>query len=205
MDFSKFSKERKRIEAITKEEMEKKFSFSFLNELQFSSPRILRWVNSKCEKRLRSENYRAQNSWMHSLYLDDFKKKHLPKLFIKHVNQLVGYGLFAADDLAELSLIGEYTGIVRRRRRWSDRQNAYIFGYVVGPHDTPYVIDAKEKGNLTRFINHSETPNCISRWMIVDGVCHVIFFTNKLIKAGEQLTYNYGPHFWKNRMYPLEL
>lgn len=203
--FNLYSKKRERIEEISQQDLEKKFSFSYLNELDFYKPSYLRWVHKKCEKRLKSENYQLQNQWVRSLYEEDFRKKRICKLYLKHINKLVGYGLFAADDLSELTYISEYAGVVRRRRRWSDRYNRYIFGYVVGPHDTPYVIDAKEKGNLIRFMNHSETPNCTSRWMIVDGVCHVVVFSNQLVKAGAQLTYDYGPHYWKHRMTPLEL
>lgn len=180
-------------------------AWPILDELEFATPKILRWVNRKCVKRLKNENTAAQNDWMRSLYEENFRTKETPMLFIKNAGRLVGKGLFAGEDIAELTFLGEYTGVVRRRRRWSDRLNHYIFGYVIGTKDTPYVIDAKEKGNLTRFINHSSTPNCTTRWMILENVCHVIFFANRLIKKGEQLTYNYGPHFWRNRMHPLEL
>jgi SET domain-containing protein len=65
------------------------------------------------------------------------------------------------------------------------------------------VIDAEEKGNFTRFINHSDEPNLTSRWIVVDGIYHVILFANQLIPKGTQLTYDYGPNYWSQRPGPL--
>ena len=49
-------------------------------------------------------------------------------------------------------------------------------------------IDARRKGNLARFINHSCEPNCeIMEWM-VEGVPRVGFFALRDISVGEEIT-----------------
>eukprot|EP01029_Cantina_marsupialis_P022825 TRINITY_DN55_c4_g1_i2.p1 TRINITY_DN55_c4_g1~~TRINITY_DN55_c4_g1_i2.p1 ORF type:complete len:775 (-),score=173.57 TRINITY_DN55_c4_g1_i2:333-2534(-) len=58
------------------------------------------------------------------------------------------------------------------------------------------VVDAKHRGNLGRFLNHSCDPNCFSVRVFrdcVDARLHEIgFFTNKDIEIGEELTIDYA-------------
>lgn len=176
-----------------------------LNELEFVSEEILLRVQKRVEKRLRKASYAKMNRWAALLFEEALlEKKEIPHE-LKQVNPLVGLGVFATAPIPELSFVGEYTGVVRKRNRREDEKNDYVFGYVVGPKDTPWVIDAEKKGNFTRFINHSYEPNLTSRWLISKGVCHIIFFANRLIMKGEQLTYDYGPYYWRNRSFPQTL
>ncbi|MBI3211167.1 MAG: SET domain-containing protein-lysine N-methyltransferase, partial [Simkania negevensis] len=119
-----------------------------------------------------------------------------------YISPQLGYGVFAVKDISALTYIGEYTGVVEKRSRRLNRFNNYIFGYVVGPKPTPFVINAEKRGNFTRFINHSDEPNLTSRWLIIEGITRVILFSNRLIQKGEQLTYDYGPIYWKKRSQP---
>ena len=82
-------------------------------------------------------------------------------------------------------------------------------------------IDAKYSGNYTRFINHSCSPNvkvnslllCLSRLTFIcqqvanvswdyDEIqlIHMCFYTDKLIKKGEELTIDYGEAWWANKV-----
>ncbi len=142
---------------------------------------------------------------MASLFADKIRKRAEAPVIIDKVNPLVGYGVFAKKFIPYLSYIGEYAGELRARRGRKDRENDYVFGYMVGMFGTPWVIDASEKGNFTRFLNHSFDPNISSRGIVVDEIYHVIFFANKSIAIGEQLTYDYGPTYWNRRPYPQEL
>lgn len=53
------------------------------------------------------------------------------------------------------------------------------------------VIDAKEKSNHARFINHSCDPNCETQKWTVGHESRVGIFANKFIKAGTELTFDY--------------
>lgn len=182
----------------------KQFSTEYLDTLQFKTPRILQNVMRKTMIRLGQEDIRRENKWI--LSLCGHERKKIPDIVIRWINPTIGYGIFAARDLPELTFIGEYTGIVRRRKRtFGDSKNDYIFGYNIGPLETPYVIDAEKRGNFTRFINHSDDANLFSRWGIYDAMGHIFLFTKRLIKQGEQLTYEYGPHYWKRRPAPMLL
>jgi SET domain-containing protein len=185
-----------------KEEIEKFFKITYLQSLMFDNTKLEEKVKRKCDKKLSKTNYNKENKWTRSLFEDSLlKHKEIPYL-IKKVNPLIGYGVFAGKTIPDLGYIGEYTGLVRKRKFWGDSSNDYVFGYVAGPDETPWVIDAKNMGNFTRFINHSYEPNLTSRWVISEAVGHIILFANRLILPGEQLTYDYGPYYWRKRSYP---
>ncbi|MCH9811145.1 SET domain-containing protein-lysine N-methyltransferase [bacterium] len=189
----------------TKEEIEATFGIAYLEELSCCE-KVLKKVKKRAQRKLMPLYSKKQNRWMLGLYGEKIRKRASAKVYLELVNPLIGYGVFAGESLPSLSYIGEYTGTLRKRRRFKDKGNDYIFGYMVGAFGTPWIIDAKEKGNFTRFINHSFYPNISSRGVVVDGVYRVIFFANKAIKKGEQLTYDYGPTYWNgSRPYPQDL
>lgn len=59
-----------------------------------------------------------------------------------------------------------------------------------------YLIDAKHYGNIGRYINHSCSPNLFVQNVFVDThdlrFPWVAFFTSKRIRAGTELTWDYG-------------
>ncbi|GAA6090666.1 histone-lysine N-methyltransferase SETDB1-A isoform X1 [Tachysurus ichikawai] len=59
-----------------------------------------------------------------------------------------------------------------------------------------YLIDAKQEGNLARYINHSCNPNLFVQNVFVDThdlrFPWVAFFTSKRIRAGTELTWDYS-------------
>ncbi|KAL7883134.1 hypothetical protein SRHO_G00007920 [Serrasalmus rhombeus] len=59
-----------------------------------------------------------------------------------------------------------------------------------------YLIDAKDEGNIGRFINHSCSPNLFVQNVFVDThdlrFPWVAFFASKRIRAGTELTWDYG-------------
>lgn len=68
-------------------------------------------------------------------------------------------------------------------------------------------VDAKNSGNFTRFINHSEKPNIEARFLkipknrfgIAPNPIEVIYVAKKTIKPGEQLLVSYeedGDSYW---------
>ncbi|MGH8111217.1 MAG: SET domain-containing protein, partial [Rhodanobacteraceae bacterium] len=57
-----------------------------------------------------------------------------------------------------------------------------------------YIVDANVGGNSARWINHSCVPNCRAYVQEVDGARRdkVMIETRRAVKAGEELTYDYG-------------
>ncbi|MEI8301074.1 MAG: SET domain-containing protein-lysine N-methyltransferase [Chlamydiota bacterium] len=195
----------KRLDCFSDEEILKNFNFRYSDMLKFQKFSYLKWVNKECHKYLLANEVRKQNHWKTHLYGINFTDKRVPKVYVKWINPLVGYGLFALEDIPSYTWIGEYTGVIRKRNRHLDQYNNYIFGYVVASADTPFVIDAQNQGNYTRFINHSDEPNLRSTWLVSDHIGHIILVTQQKILKHTQLTYDYGMDYWKKRTAPFEL
>jgi len=200
---SVYSNKENTIKQLSEERFERVFSVKYLDHLQFESSQILHWVIQKGRRKLQKTSIKKTNHWITSLLEKELKKGIKPPVYLKWINSYVGYGIFAVEDIPQFTFVGEYTGVIKRRKRKDDLSNDYIFGYVVGPSKTPFIIDAKKKGNFVRFINHSDEPNLSSRWMIVDGLSHIVLFANRFIPKDAQLTYDYGPVYWKKRSAPL--
>lgn len=55
-----------------------------------------------------------------------------------------------------------------------------------------FVVDATQRGNIARFINHSCEPNCEMQKWIVNGYYRLGIFAKKKIEEGDELTYDYS-------------
>ncbi|NXH12529.1 SETB2 methyltransferase, partial [Bucco capensis] len=62
--------------------------------------------------------------------------------------------------------------------------------------ENAYVLDATKEGNVGRFLNHSCCPNLFAQSVFVEthnrSFPWVAFFTNRHVKAGTELTWDYG-------------
>ncbi len=195
----------RKAKAIGPNDFKSKFGVEYTSELIFDELETRVELEKKARKILQKSDIRAENNWICALYEKDFCAGNVPKLMIRYINHRFGYGLFAAETIPAFTYIGEYSGFVRRRSRRLDKKNNYVFGYTIAQKNTRYVIDAQEQGGEMRFVNHSDDPNIASHWMITDDLCHIIFHSSKLIPAGAQLTYDYGPYYWRTRTSPKDI
>lgn len=102
-----------------------------------------------------------------------------------------GKGVFALVDLPKGVTVIEYVGEViswteaQRRHPHDPSDPNHTFYFHI---DETRVIDASHGGNSARWINHSCDPNCEADE--VDG--RVFIKTVRPIKAGQELSYDYG-------------
>jgi len=107
-----------------------------------------------------------------------------------------GTGAFAQRDLAKGCQVIEYVGekiSKAESARRIDADNEFIFTL-----DDDYDLDGKVSWNPARFINHSCAPNCEAE---VDGH-QVWIIALRDIKAGEELSFNYGYDLVDYREHP---
>ena len=110
-----------------------------------------------------------------------------------------GWGLMLQEPVTAGTFIVEYTGEILNEadvanRLWLDKQEGEENFYLM-EISTNYVIDAKFKGALARFINSGCHPNCeTQRWVDAStNETRVGIFAIEDIPAGTELTYDY--HF----------
>jgi uncharacterized protein len=198
-------KDQRELSLSSVKELEDYFGIKYLPQLKFKKQSIHESILRRCEKARSKGLIDRKQRWLSALYREEVLFGYTFKnLIIKWIDETVGFGIFTGRAISPQTFIGEYTGEVRRGRWWRDKGNAYCFSYTLNEYvGTPFLIDAEKEGNLTRFINHSDSPNLKSMAICVEGVMHIILYTIQKIPPGTQLTYDYGTDYWADRELPL--
>jgi hypothetical protein len=107
-----------------------------------------------------------------------------------------GLGGFAARDLPQGARIIEYLGAkitkAESLRRCAEN-NQFIFAL-----DETFDLDGDVPWNPARFLNHSCAPNCDAE--LIEGRLWIV--ARREIRAGEELTFNYGYDLESYRDHP---
>ncbi len=171
-----------------------------MQQLSFENPEEIKRRGMELLKRKKVPKRALQ---LGEKYRSQIESGYTPKLCVKWISEQIGYGAFAEEKIGKNSYVGEYVGIVRENVRvYFAPLNNYCYEYPVPDHlGRNYVIDAT-KGNICRFINHSNQPNLKPYYAFFDGFFHLIFIALRKIEKQEQLTYDYGPSYWYVRTPP---
>ena len=107
-----------------------------------------------------------------------------------------GWGLRSLEPIKAGQFVIEYVGEVidedeykRRIHRKKELKNENFYFLTI---DNNRMIDAEPKGNLSRFMNHSCSPNCETQKWTVNGDRRIGLFALRDIEPGEELTFNYN-------------
>ncbi len=186
------------------EELEKRLGFTYLPHNAFEAPHDRQDIRERGIDKWKKGEIPLEAEELGRRFIQEIELAALPAVSIRWIQDEVGYGLFAEKDLAAGTYAGEYTGIVRKNDRHGELNN-YLYEYPIpDPIGRSFVIDATQ-GHLTRFINHSFTPNLKPIHVFHDGFYHLIFLALHPILKGAQLTFNYGKNYWYVREPPLPL
>lgn len=161
-------------------------------------------LNAKWNDEARSllDLTRAEERLMVMTALEDAR---LAPMSVVRISDLVGYGVVADRRIRENDVIGEYTGVLRRTRP-GDEMNRYLAGTQPYGRFIDFIIDGQDEGNITRFINHSfKSPNVRSEHVFHDLRWHRVLRAERDILPGEQILWNYGLDYWREREIPAEL
>ena len=122
----------------------------------------------------------------------------MTRRIIRRQSPIHGNGVFASRDLPKGVRVIEYKG--RRlthsqanRMYANDSDSGHTFLFTL---NEKFLIDGGDGGNDARWINHSCAPNC-EAWVIENKQGdklrdRVVIETRRAIRAGEELTYDYG-------------
>ena len=187
---------------LTLPELEQTTGAAFVPILEFSDEKILADLRKKSEKLHKKGMLAREQLWLGAYFRNEILSNKIPDVCIRWIDSSLGWGVFAMRDFKKMEFIAEYTGTVRKRQR-ADQTNAYCFEYIVAQGvSSPYLIDAREQGGLSRFINHSGNPNLLSALATLDHISHIVLYTSQPISKGTQLCYDYGPDYWAHRPKP---
>jgi len=189
-----------KIRSFTKKEFVKAFNIKYAEYPHFLSYKDLVSTIKNLPFSLRMNLFSSDNSLLGRLYQSELTNAHTAKLSIRWIDNTLGYGVYAEEDLNEGTFVGEYTGIVRKLCRMDPDPNAYCFHYPTKFWSLNYtVVDALNEGNILRFVNHSGLPNLSPICMVDRGLVRIVFIANRKIESGEQLMFDYGKDYWKKR------
>jgi hypothetical protein len=131
----------------------------------------------------------------------------MPRVYIRWSDDILQWGLYAAQPLSIGEPLGIYAGIVTNKTRNTD----YAWSY--GPPGTmirdgdgqplKLYTDGKYAGNYLRFVNHRphHQANLASKpiYRCADRLWRILYVAIKPISIGEQFFIDYGPHYWQQR------
>lgn len=110
-------------------------------------------------------------------------------------------GLYTSRFISRGEMVVEYVGEIVGQHVADKRELEYLSGRKVQYKsacyffriDKEHIIDATRKGGIARFVNHSCLPNCVAKVISVKNEKKVVFFAERDIYPGEEITYDY--HF----------
>ncbi|KAL6844941.1 hypothetical protein ACP4OV_025600 [Aristida adscensionis] len=138
---------------------------------------------------------RGQKEYIHYKQLKGWK--HL----VVYKSGIHGLGLYTSVFIPRGSMVVEYVGEIVGQRVADKRETEYQSGkrqqYKSACYffriDKEHIIDATRKGGIARFVNHSCQPNCVAKIISFKNQKKVVFFAERHINPGEEITYDY--HF----------
>uniref|UniRef100_A0A7N0T9G4 Histone-lysine N-methyltransferase SUVR5 n=1 Tax=Kalanchoe fedtschenkoi TaxID=63787 RepID=A0A7N0T9G4_KALFE len=121
-----------------------------------------------------------------------------------------GWAVRAGQPIRRGTFICEYVGEVLNEREATKRLSSYdvegcSYMYKIDPQandigringgQESFVIDATKYGNVSRFVNHSLSPNLMNHQVLVEDMdcqlAHIGFYAGRDIRMGEDLTYDF--------------
>jgi len=124
-------------------------------------------------------------------------------VYIRWINDIVRYGMYAGKSFKRRDLLGIYSGLVTRQL--TDLEYAWEFNYLMDVKDEDdqkirVCIDAKHMGNYMRFANHRDAnQNGDQLYVVYNDIWHVLYLAQMDIHPHEQIFVNYGQGYWENK------
>ncbi|KAK4729745.1 hypothetical protein R3W88_022733 [Solanum pinnatisectum] len=137
----------------------------------------------------------------------DYRKEYVRYRHSKGWKNLVVYksgihalGLYTSRFILQSEMVVEYVGEIVGLRVADKREIEYLSGkklqYKSACYffriDQEHIVDATQKGGIARFVNHSCLPNCVARIISMRNEKKVVFFAERDIYPGEEITYDYN-------------
>ncbi|OGH98720.1 MAG: hypothetical protein A2X42_02225 [Candidatus Margulisbacteria bacterium GWF2_38_17] len=186
------------VQAISPDSFEEIFGIKYTNNLHIDPDIIdihnVEFANMSVTDRLALIlNYLRNRKYYY--FID---KGITANVYISYINERIGYGLFADEDIKKNSWIGEYSG---RLHLANGKREESEYGWLYPTmKNNIFTIEASKYGNYTRYVNHSFKPNVVARSIYFKDYWHFGYVAIKAISKNEQLLVNYGDFYWERRL-----
>uniref|UniRef100_A0A4W6G3Z0 Euchromatic histone-lysine N-methyltransferase 1a n=1 Tax=Lates calcarifer TaxID=8187 RepID=A0A4W6G3Z0_LATCA len=115
--------------------------------------------------------------------------------------QKMGWGVRTMQDIPQGTFICEYIGEIITDAEADKRENDSFLFTLDNKVGDVHCIDARLFGNIGRFINHLCEPNLLAVRVFTMHqdlrFPRIAFFSSRPIKAGDQIGFDYGDHYWR--------
>ncbi|KAF2446373.1 SET domain-containing protein [Karstenula rhodostoma CBS 690.94] len=126
------------------------------------------------------------------------------KYFELRMTEHRGVGVYTKRAFRQGTILGWYTGELKTVSSMEYSTNAYLMEIEIGElgPDTPLepipsiFIDGEQRGNWTRFINHSCAADCVFRIMRVGNTRIMAVEAIRDIPRGKELSVDYGQEYY---------
>ena len=155
---------------------------------------------NKAEPLLSEAREERFEAFFRQLEKDGCDERYTRRVTIRFINPLVGYGVFAKEDIPPYSTLNHYAGLLMLDEEIDpDHDSTFSF-----TEYKTFSIDAMKHGNWCRFMNHcpeKEPKNNAIPWEYYHETGPKIVFTSgaKGIKKGKQILYSYGDDYWTEK------
>jgi SET domain-containing protein len=171
--------------------------------MEYESEELFESIRQKTTQAKLKGKVPPEKIWMGIYYSREIEQKRQAPIEVRKVDDEVGDGVFAAKRIAPCAFVGEYTGVIQERTPKELKNERYclrLTTWEMGKRN--FCINASQKGNFTRFINHSANPNLALHSVYWKELPRMIFIALQEIPEGTQLTFDYGDIYWKEFSQP---
>jgi hypothetical protein len=140
------------------------------------------------------------NAFFRQLEKDGTDERYNRRISIRFINPVVGYGVFAKENIPPYSTLVQYTGLLMLDDEINpDHDSTFSF-----TNYKTYSIDAAKHGNWARFMNHcsegKKGNNAIPWEHYTEKGPRIVFTSGQYgIKRGDQILYSYGDDYWTEK------
>ncbi len=127
----------------------------------------------------------------------------LNRFELRYISPKIGFGVFCRERIKKNDVVFFYGG---KKRIHDDDHEKYAFQCQLD--SLKMYIDAREFGNIARFVNHAPNPTANPHPSLLEANIHssshylqsmevIVFAANRDILEGEQLLVDYGKKFFR--------
>src|SRR5207253_2053661 len=100
-------------------------NFEYLSHPVFETKEEFEQVLSYTAKAKQEDKIPAEKIWMGVYFDKELRKGAHPPVAIRHVDEEIGFGVFAEKKIAPCTFMGEYMGIIREKTAKQLREKKY--------------------------------------------------------------------------------